>query len=551
MKKFLFALMLLFCNTGIFAQYIRFNWQTCSNYPKSEAQYTHDVVQASNGLLILRNRQENYPDGYNKIHLEKTDMNGNILWSRYFSSSQGAGLGQIVKADENSFYIVGVTSHGGGDVTYNPYENTINIWVIKIDSSGNKLWDKVIGGTGGDYPWDIAVTNDGGIALVATFAAPYADSLYEGDATKYYGFWDFWTVKLNKDDGHMEWDYTYGSSMREYSSSLIATADGGCLAGGTSASAPDGNVACIDESGLILTQGVLIKYNAQGEVEWQKCYGSSDDDGVSCILETDDGYIIGGGSRGEDLDLEGAGWHEGYDHLGNREDDVWIFKINKQGNLQWSKCFGGSEYENPHTLFQTSKGEIIVFGQTKSIDGDVKRSYPDMNWEDLDIWMLKLSAQGDLLWQRSIGTGSDQEISNGIAMIDDHNFVIGANTHFGSSGDLTCGTTYDSTQRSFSWIAHFTDTTNGYGLGVYEEEANRYIKVHPNPATDYIALEIPPEFDMKHTIAEITDIAGRKMQSIVLSGNKPYLYTGDLPAGLYLLRLINKQGFVSKRFVKN
>jgi hypothetical protein len=66
-----------------------------------------------------------------------------------------------------------------------------------------------------------------------------------------------------------------------------------------------------------------------------------------------------------------------------------------------------------------------------------------------------------------------------------------------------------------------------------------------------MVLEIPPEFDMKHTMAEITDISGRKRQSVMLTGHKPYIYTEDLPAGLYLLRLVNKQGFVSKRFVKS
>ena len=56
---------------------------------------------------------------------------------------------------------------------------------------------------------------------------------------------------------------------------------------------------------------------------------------------------------------------------------------------------------------------------------------------------------------------------------------------------------------------------------------------------------------MKHTMAEITDISGRKRQSVMLTGHKPYIYTEVLPAGLYLLRLVNKQGFVSKRFVKS
>lgn len=537
MKRLLFAFQLLIISGSVYSQYIRIDWQHCYTYNYKEAQSTKDVVKAGNGLFILRDREENYPYGYTKIYLEKTDMNDNLLWSKYFSSAQGAGLGQIVKADENNFYIVGITSHGGGDVTYNPYENTINIWVIKIDSSGNKIWDKVFGGTGGDYPWDISVTTDGGVIIAATFASYYGGD-YVGDATNYYGFWDFWVVKLNKDDDHIEWDFTLGSSETEYGQTVIATADGGCLAGGAVSSAPDGNVACTDESGDLITNAVLLKLNAQGELEWQKCFGSNEDDGAECMLETEDGYIIAGITTGDDLDLEGAGYHLSYDHNGNRIWDIWIYKIDKQGNLLWSKCFGGSSYESPDKLFQTSNGDIIVFGVTQSIDGDVTLNYPAYEGYK-KIWMLKLSAQGDLLWQRCIGNGGDQEIADGAAMLDDHNFIIAADSQFGSSGDLTCGTNYDSTGLDFSWIAHITDTTGGYGLGWHETSANRYIKVCPNPANEYAVFRYTLPAETREALLQIRDLSGRPVETLILQGREgEKLWDArDVSAGIYIYSL--------------
>jgi len=540
MKKFIFAIIALSLASEISAQYIRINWQHCYTYKYRESQETSSVLQAGSGLLILRNREENYPSpSYNKIYLEKTDMNDNVLWSKYFSSLTGAAAYEITKADENNFYILGMTAGEGGDVTYNPYLNTRNIWVIKIDSSGNKIWDKVFGGTGGEDPQGISVMADGGVVIASTFAAPYADSLYKGDASMYYGFWDMWVVKLNKDDGHIEWDYTYGSTMREYASSVIATADGGCLAGGSSASAPDGNVACTDDNGEIITQGVLLKLNALGEVEWQKCYGSSENDGVNCLLETDDGYIIGAATCGEDQDLEGAGYHEGYGHLGNRLYDFWIYKIDKQGNILWSRCYGGSEDEGPKKLFQTTDGEIVVFGQTESYDGDAIRKYNDEYFENYDIWMLKLSAQGDLLWQRCIGNRGDQEIYDGIAMLDDNNYIIAANSYFGSVGDLTCGTNYDSTHLAFSWIAHITDTTDGYGLGKYDTEADRYIKVYPNPAGEYAVFSYTLPAGTTGAQLQLRDLYGRLVKEVTLQGNegKEMVDTRTLSPGTYIYTL--------------
>lgn len=535
MKKSLLIILLLWGGRDLYSQNIKINWQNCHTYKWGEYQNTVSSVQVGNGLFILRNREENFPDGFNKIYLEKTDLNDHIILSRFFSSSVGAGGAKIVKADENNFYILGLTSHGGGDVTYNPYENTINIWVIKIDSSGNKLWDKVFGGTGGDYPQDIAVTTDGGVVVNTTFAAPYADSLYEGDASKYYGFWDMWVVKLNKDDGHIEWDYTYGSTMREYASSVIATSDGGCLAGGSSASSPDGNVSCYDESGQVITQGVLLKLNAQGEMEWQKCYGSSLDDGVSCLLETDDGYVVGGGTYGNDLDLGG-----GCPDNGNGWSNLWVFKIDKLGNLLWSKCYGGSLEEHAYELFQTSKGEIFVFGITESYNGDAIRTYDDVICMNRDIWMLKLSPQGELIWQRCIGNRGEQQIYEGVAMLDDHNFILAADSDFGSTGDLTCGTTIDSTSLDFSWIAHITDTTNGYGLGVHETLADRAIQIFPNPSRDYAAFKYTLPAGTTGALLQIKDLLGRAVLYEPLPGSegRTLVNTSPWPPGTYIYSLL-------------
>jgi len=135
-------------------------------------------------------------------------------------------------------------------------------------------------------------------------------------------------------------------------------------------------------------------------------------------------------------------------------------------------------------------------------------------------------------------------------MLDDYNFVVAANTVNGGVDDITCGVYPNyTTQYEDAWVFSITDSAGISGIG-YQETLASKIKLYPNPATDYIALEIPPEFEMINTQADILDVSGKILKSVELTGHKPYLYTGDLPGGLYLLRLINKQGFVSKRFVK-
>lgn len=530
MKKFLLLSLIIFVTTSLYCQHIRFNWQSCPTFD-NQWQETYDIIQAGDGFFILRNRHLLYPEGYNSICIEKTDLFGNNMWEKYYTSSTGAAACNIMKADENNYYILGVAANGGVDVTYDPYPGSRDFWIIKIDSSGNKIWDKIVGGNGADQQMEISVTADGGVVAVGIIATLDGQS-YEGDATNYYGFWDFWVVKLNKDDGHIEWDFTLGSSLAEYGYCVEATSDGGCIAGGALKSVPDGNVLCYNQG----YQAVLVKLNAQGEQEWQNCYGSSYEEGAICILETDDGYIIGADSNGDDQDLEGAGYHLGYDVNENRLYDIWIYKIDKEGNLLWSKCFGGSKNEIPHKLFQTSNGDIIVFGVTQSIDGDVTHNY--LEYEGYtDIWMLKLSAQGDLLWQRCIGAGGDQDIEKGVAMLDDYNFIIAANIHYGNDGDITCGPTQWATN-AVSWVASITDTTGTSGAGE-QEEASHNIKVYTNPANEYAVFRYTLPADTREALLQIRDLSGRPVETLTLQGRvgEKLWDARDVSAGIYIYLL--------------
>jgi hypothetical protein len=188
---------------------------------------------------------------------------------------------------------------------------------------------------------------------------------------------------------------------------------------------------------------------------------------------------------------------------------------------------------------------------TDSYDGDVTGLHYDPNYPTFasyDIWMLKVNgSNGDLLWNRCMGDRGDERIDNGCIQLNDKNYVLATGSEIGQLDDILCGP-YPSLKQ-FAWVYSITDTTAYLGESEMQN-LSKLIRLYPNPATDYIALEIPPEFDMINTQADILDVSGKTLKSVVLTGHKPYLYTGDLPAGLYLLRLINKQGFVSKRFVK-
>ena len=134
------------------------------------------------------------------------------------------------------------------------------------------------------------------------------------------------------------------------------------------------------------------------EVLWQRCIGGSgfDDPGPGFTRTTDGGFVVIGWSDSNDGDVP--------DNHGNL--DILVSKLGANGSVQWSRALGGSEAEFGVSCIEASDGSIYVMGNTGSTDGDVTGTQGIQ-----DTWVVKLSAQGTLLWQRTYGgSGSENSI---------------------------------------------------------------------------------------------------------------------------------------------
>jgi len=539
-KSFIFSAVLCFLSNIVSSQHILFDWQSCLKGGKYDTERSV-LCKTENGYFIAAMQERG---SHVDIVLLKTSLTGDSLWTRYYGGSNSEWPCGIFPTKDGNFYIVGTTASSDGDITFNPYPGFASIWIIKIDSSGNKLWDKVYGGSNSDEANNAIVSHDGGLAILgSTFS-------YNGDITNFYGAMDVWLLKLDN-NGNKQWDFTIGTPGFDYAYGITQTQDSGFIIGGGFKEGSGGNIQCYNADSNYL-DGFIYQLDKNGKFVQKMCYHGSKDDRIEKVLILSDGYLIAGSTSSPDIASTNIGYHPGYFNDGTPTIDFWLQKTDFNFNVEWQRCYGGSGWDPITNLYQCSNGDYMMFGTTDSHEGDVSGlhgyvpGYPAEN----DIWMVRINANGDILWQRCIGTYGAQRLQkNSILKLGEADYVIASTTEWGGEYDISCNLSYTGHIINFAWLFQVTDTAASVGKAEHLPSIN--IKLYPNPASDYIALEIPPEFDMKHTIAEITDIAGRKMQSIVLSGNKPYLYTGDLPSGLYLLRLINKQGFVSKRFVKN
>ncbi len=230
----------------------------------------------------------------------------------------------------------------------------------------------------------------------------------------------------------IKWQKCFGGSGGEGAYSIQQTIDGGFILAGSSWS-NDGDVSG-NHGG---NDYWIVKLDADGDVEWQKSLGGSEDDGAQSIQQTTDGgYIIAGTSQSNDNDVTGNhGFYNSYGNLINTI-DYWIVKLSNDGNLVWQKSFGGTEYDQANSVLQTTDGGFIVAGTSRSNDGDVSGNHLDsLGYQTIDSWIVKLDTDGNLVWQKSLG-GSEDDGAYSIEQTTDGGFIIAGNSN-SNDGDVS------------------------------------------------------------------------------------------------------------------
>ncbi len=279
-------------------------------------------------------------------------------------------------------------------------------------------WQKCLGGTSGDAAWSVQQTSDGGYIVAGNSYSTDGDVTGHHDSLSFNS--DFWIIKLDG-SGTLLWQKCLGGSEGDGAYSIQQTADGGYVVAGYSAS-NDGDVTGLHGSS---SDFWIVKLNASGTLQWQKCFGGTDVEIANSIQQTvDGGYIIAGETSSSDGDV--IGLHDTLPSL----NDFWVVKVDSVGSLQWQKCLGGFGIDEAYSIKQTLDGGFIVAGLTWSNSGDVTGFH---GWDD--FWIVKLDNTGALQWQKCLGGSFSEEAFSAVQTTDGGYVVVG---HAGSSdGDVT------------------------------------------------------------------------------------------------------------------
>lgn len=241
------------------------------------------------------------------------------------------------------------------------------------------------------------------------FLGGYSESPVSGDKTSAKGGSDYWLIKIDS-NGNKIWDKTYGGEDYDYLHSIERTDDNNFLLAGSSYSTIGGDksMASIGANDIW-----LLKINPDGNVLWQKQYGGRGFDGLGSIKKTSDkGFILACNS---------SSWASADKSEPSRGfDDFWIIRIDANGNKIWDKTYGGNWEDKAFDLHVDSEGNSILAGWTESEKGhDVSEDLIG----GYDIWLVKLDKNGNKLWDKRMGSDCT-DIPATISNDSDGNIVV-------------------------------------------------------------------------------------------------------------------------------
>jgi len=373
-----------------------------------EKSYAEVVLSTSDGGYLLAGEETNNYDAW----CVKLDSTGSIVWQKRYGGGDEY---------EDCFTDAQQTSDGGYILvgwTYTFGTGEADAWIVRIDSSGNIVWQRSYGDANLHNAMAVQPTGDGGYLVVGGNGGGTSPS------------YSAWCIKLDS-TGSVVWQRSYmGTSFRD----IQPTSDGGHVL-----------VGCATVSASF--QAYCVKLGPTGNTVWQKAYGGSSDDYARSVRETSDGGYILAGTTGS-----GGG-------------DAWCVKTDSAGSVVWQKTYDGSYLDTATSVLATSDGGYLFVGETDTLGAGLS-----------DTWCVKLDSTGNIVWQKAYG-GGQRDFALGVQATGDDGYILaGGTSSFGagtldtwclkltSTGDIdpSCGTLVSTAGASAAvWAAISMSITPG------------------------------------------------------------------------------------------
>ena len=462
------------------------------------------------GFIAIGGANQNGGDvtghhGINDVWTIRIDSSGNLLWQKCFGGTNAEAGDEIILNSLNQIIILGITTSNDGDVTGN--HGGMDVWIVKADTAGNLIDQKCFGGSANDFGTSLVQTTDGGYIISGITRSD------NGDVSGQHGAEDAWLLKVDS-LFNLEWQHCYGGTSLDGFKKVIQTLDGNYLGTGYSYST-NGDIT--DHRGdTLYPDAWIVKADTIGNLMWQKSFGGSDDDFGEATIETAiNEFLFVGTTFSNDSDVtanHSSGWYC----------DIWLVKFDNTNGIEWEKCLGGNSSENGIALYQGIDKNITIFGGAASNNnGDVGAGHGSN-----DYWLLRTDSIGNVLWNKCFG-GTTLDHAWEFSLINDTTYLLGGWSS-STDGDITNNIGVED-----YWLVKASYTT---ATQLEEFNAEQMLLVYPSPATTYFNIDLTG-YDDKTEIT-ICDIAGSIIyKTTTIANQKVEINSSEFAEGIYLVQI--------------
>lgn len=343
------------------------------------------IQSTIDGGYILCGSHEDAHD-QSGVYIVKLTGEGKPEWEKTLIKEEGYSFGVYVNQTADNGYLV-----VGNYV--NPLQiNLCDIILYRLNTQGDLLWEKSIGGEREDTVLSVEITKDRGYLLTG-----YSDSYSEP-----YQQEDILLIKIDE-SGNVLWQNTYGNVGADWGKDCFESQEGELLISGSTE----------NEQGK--QEIFLMKTDPEGKVIWKQTYGRKGNNTINAMIESNDnGYVLTGET---DIYSDSEG--------------IYLFKTDRYGKVLWEKYYEKNGSTIAYSIAKTNSGGFLIAGSTNvTIDDLLSES------GNADGYLLFTDAYGNKIWDQVL-EGDKHDSLYCITRSLDLGFIACGNSSSNPSGKIS------------------------------------------------------------------------------------------------------------------
>jgi len=525
----IFFNLLLICSQPVFSQSPSWLWAKALGGTNND--YGNSIsIDASGNLLttgIFSGTADFDPGpgvftlssaGLNDLFVTKTDGNGNFMWAKRIGSINNEFCGSVTTDPSGNIIFTG---YYNGTIDFDPGSGTANltasgyadVFVCKLDNTGNFVWAKSLGGPDNDDFGNSIVTDaSGDIYLTGIFSGsadfdPATPAIYYLTSS---GGPDSFISKLSS-TGSFMWAKAIGGPDFDNGFSIAIDASNNVYATGYFTGSVDFNpgpqTAMLTSAGFF--DAYVLKLNATGDFQWAKRMGGSDDDFGSALTTDASGNVYSIGHYQSTADFDPDAGIYNLTSVGSA--DIYISKLNSSGGFVWAKSIGGSSYDDGFSIAVDGSGNVYTAGRFVGIadfdPGTAAFQLVAAGWGD--VFVSKLNSSGNFEWAKGVGGINDDVCKSIISDASGYLYLTG---NF-SSSSIAFGASTLSSVNSTSEV--FIAKLDNSITSLPDLQNGKSFNIYPNPVISEFTISVPGNYI--HAEISMTDLSGKKIPITVIS----------------------------------